>query len=382
MCETNNVDVVKDKLNFSSIEALLKDDHYSSACRMTYLVSDGENMPDKPDIWIGSKDGNYDSRNSWFSRPWTQIYTQGGHDLLSSGQSFYVRPLMFQETNWNKDSAAPYIYTNVYEELGDNEWPSGIICGMAMPLSGQQHERNPSAVFTECELPYLPIKEETYEATAVSGIAFSYSGNDMIIYYVKQWLKDGSFKLRQFYTYSKYNDFFKGYLRPTEIGTSEIIYDSVNRKFKMIPEKQWYAPDGSFKKSYSGKGTFTWGYWETDECEIDAIENDERENVLRFHYVKNVETDLDFDDFVLIKTGRLSYTNGNTTSGHIYYYGTDHIYWPMFTASTGKTFKTTDALCTKYARIKYPENRMLITPEISTTEIYLSIDPATYTIPV
>ena len=112
-----------------------------------------------------------------------------------------------------------------------------------------------------------------------------------------------------------------------DLGRLNLTY--VDGKYKLKPEF-------NCRCSLTGTNTtFTWGYWESEECEEDIINNSELSKSLILQYKKNNEYDITLKDLKLTRA-EIMKKSSSVSGDYLVYNRNYYVYFPYFNASRNR----------------------------------------------
>lgn len=240
------------------------------------------------------------------------------------------------EINNHPDQAAKMVYTNVfYNQQQDTYYSQTNL------ISGEFLNRNdliPNELYPEArvynyDLDYLDLRETTYLITDTGNTNWYSNDYYGVILFMKQKLKDKDY-------INSVNIFGKFY--PTSGQTSSssnnIIVEDLG-KLNLRYEDGKYKLKSEFNcrcSSLSGASTsFTWGSWESEECEEDIINSSELSKSLILKYKKNNEYDITLKDLKITRAGIMK-RNTSVADDYLVYNQNYYVYFPYFNASRNR----------------------------------------------
>lgn len=226
------------------------------------------------------------------------------------------------------------VYTNVfYNQLQDSYYTqTDLISGEFLNSKDFKTTSYPNAFVHNYDLDYLDLRETTYLITDTGNTNWYGNDNNGVIIFIKQKLKDKDY-------INSVNIWGKFY--PTSGQTSSssqriIVEDLGKLNLRYEDGKYKLKSEFNCRCSLSGTNTtFTWGSWESEECEKDIINNSDPSNGLILKYKKNNDYDVDLKDLMVMKPEimkRYSYTPGDCLPYNRNYY----VYFPYLNASRNR----------------------------------------------
>lgn len=153
-----------------------------------------------------------------------------------------------------------------------------------------------------------------------------------VIIFMKQKLKDKDY----INSVNIYGNFYPT-SGQTSSSTSKITVENLG-KLNLRYEDGKYKLKSEFNCRCSLSGvntTFTWGSWESEECEEDVINNSELSKSLILKYKKNNEYDIDLKDLKITRAGIMKKST-SVADDYIVYNRNYYVYFPYFNASRNR----------------------------------------------
>jgi hypothetical protein len=241
------------------------------------------------------------------------------------------------EINDNPSQAAKMVYTNVfYNQLQDSYYTqTDLISGEFLSRNDFiTNERYKIADVYNYDLEYLDLRETTYLITDTGNTNWYGNDSNGVILFIKQKLKDKDYINSvniwgKFYPTSGQTSSSTSNITVEDLGKLNLRYEDGKYKLKSEFNCRCSVLSGA------NSNTYTWGSWESEECEEDSINNSDPSKSLILKYKKKNDYDIALKDLMVMKPEimkRYSYTSGDCLPYNRNYF----VYFPYFNASRNR----------------------------------------------